>query len=261
METKRCTRCGEEKPVAEFYAKSGHPGKYRPRCKSCVGVVTKAYTGRPEIKAKVAEYQREWHRRHPGLSGQRSRQYRELYPEMQRAGTANYRAKAIGAPGRLSRELFNALWVAQAGQCFYCSVPLATGYHTDHRTPLIRGGSNEPENICLACPACNDSKGKRTEHEFRNGLPRGDRPPTKVCTGCGEEKPSTEEFFYKRSDQLGTFKSRCKRCEYAITSAYAKAHPEMMKKARERLFKKDPERVRDYWRKHRLRKKGAAEGW
>lgn len=35
MDTKKCTKCGEEKPLDEFHKRSDRPGKYRSRCMEC----------------------------------------------------------------------------------------------------------------------------------------------------------------------------------------------------------------------------------
>lgn len=58
------------------------------------------------------------------------------------------------------------LWWFQSGLCYYCRQPLEQGYHVDHMDPLSRGGSNGPENLCLACGSCNDSKHAKTAGEF-----------------------------------------------------------------------------------------------
>ena len=49
------------------------------------------------------------------------------------------------------------LFVLQDGSCAYCGIVLQD-YHVDHIVPLARGGGNGPDNICLACPACNLNK-------------------------------------------------------------------------------------------------------
>jgi len=36
----------------------------------------------------------------------------------------------------------------------------------EHRQPLILGGTNWPDNLCLACVRCNLRKGTKTEAEF-----------------------------------------------------------------------------------------------
>lgn len=36
----------------------------------------------------------------------------------------------------------------------------------DHITPIVRGGTNYEENVCLACRACNELKGNLNLREF-----------------------------------------------------------------------------------------------
>ncbi|WP_371930116.1 HNH endonuclease [Bradyrhizobium sp. CCGUVB1N3] len=59
----------------------------------------------------------------------------------------------------------------QDGHCFYCAADLsATAWTVDHLIPLIRGGSDGPENIVVACPSCNFRKADRTPEEFAAGI-------------------------------------------------------------------------------------------
>lgn len=212
METRICARCCEDKLLSEFYEKSGRPGQFETRCKRCRYTDQRVQRSTPEYKAQFAAYVRARRQRDPERTNQLHREYRVRQPGADRAAEANHRARENGASGRLSVEVFNAIWVAQGGLCFYCSAPLAEGVETDHKTPLgRRGGTNEPENICLACRSCNRKKGVRTEYEFRNGLPRGDRPLTKTCTACGKTKAATEEFFYQGSRRPGLLQP-CRPC-------------------------------------------------
>jgi hypothetical protein len=49
----------------------------------------------------------------------------------------------------------------QADRCFYCDIHLNGDGHVDHFTPLMKGGTNWAENLCLACSDCNLSKGSK----------------------------------------------------------------------------------------------------
>lgn len=60
--------------------------------------------------------------------------------------------------------------------CHYCGglvlpwknpdVPWYQVATVDHRTPRIRGGSNEPRNLVVACARCNSAKGTRPYLDF-----------------------------------------------------------------------------------------------
>lgn len=52
--------------------------------------------------------------------------------------------------------------------CYYCKVSLQPEeIHIEHKTPVVRGGTNSRSNLALACQRCNLSKGRKTESEFR----------------------------------------------------------------------------------------------
>jgi hypothetical protein len=61
------------------------------------------------------------------------------------------------------------VWV---GKCIFCQVRLSVpregeagpGVTIEHLVPRHHGGSDEPENLALACAACNGEKGRRHDH-------------------------------------------------------------------------------------------------
>jgi hypothetical protein len=69
--------------------------------------------------------------------------------------------------GTLRASDIRVLFAAQNGCCAYCGCLLPPTFHIEHKVPLARGGRSDPENICLACPACNLAKGTKTDAEFR----------------------------------------------------------------------------------------------
>ena len=54
----------------------------------------------------------------------------------------------------------------QKGRCYWCGEKTGRHYHVDHVVPLIKGGSNGPENLVIACAACNLSKKDRHPMDF-----------------------------------------------------------------------------------------------
>ena len=65
--TKRCSRCGETKPINEFHRNRTSPDDRHNWCKACVWeyrrsddvrAARKAYDARPEVKARKAELKR-----------------------------------------------------------------------------------------------------------------------------------------------------------------------------------------------------------
>lgn len=56
--------------------------------------------------------------------------------------------------------------------CHYCHAPVSLNpqhgerhVNKDHMTPRARGGSNDQDNLVLACPQCNQRKGARYTYE------------------------------------------------------------------------------------------------
>ncbi len=83
---------------------------------------------------------------------------------------ANRRARVRNNGGRFTKDDVIAMTVAQDGMCLLCCEPLGDGQlHVDHWTPLIRGGSNGPDNLALLHEKCNLAKAAQLPSEF--GLP------------------------------------------------------------------------------------------
>ncbi len=68
---------------------------------------------------------------------------------------------------RISRATRYRIWRRDHGICQYCGdkIPSLTYAHIDHRRPVSRGGSNDEDNLVLACPECNLHKGGSTPRE------------------------------------------------------------------------------------------------
>lgn len=77
---------------------------------------------------------------------------------------ANRRSKLSG---HITRKNIQTQYELQEGKCFYCS-DLLTRYHVDHVIPVVRGGSNTPDNIVISCPTCNLKKGSQLPCEWLN---------------------------------------------------------------------------------------------
>ena len=65
------------------------------------------------------------------------------------------RAKIRGSIGDHTAQDIELQLKSQKGKCWWCGKKLGKQYHIDHRIPLIRGGSNRADNICISCPNCN----------------------------------------------------------------------------------------------------------
>lgn len=144
--------------------------KYRKENKENIAAGDLAY--RKKNRARARENTRRWRLENPEqlkLSGKR---WREANPLAVRINWHNAKARKRSAPGRYTTADVERLFSEQSGRCWYCGETLVD-YHIEHKTPLCRGGSNWPDNLCLSCPSCNHRKGSKTAEEFRRDLAMG----------------------------------------------------------------------------------------
>lgn len=197
---KRCTKCGETYPrTAEyFHTAPHHTDGLASRCRTCVNEDHRDYKRRnPEkIKAERAEYksrnrkiirqkereryaanieqERERSRKkakdHPEQAKKRMQRLLERQPDYNRVRTQNYRARKQAAQGTHTAKDVQKQYQSQKGKCWWCGKKVGKKYHVDHRTPLARGGSDAPENLCITCPSCNMSKQDKMPWEWNGRL-------------------------------------------------------------------------------------------
>jgi len=137
------------------------------------------YRQRPDIRAKRAARQRVWAEQHPDYiqftranydkdaSRKRASAWAKAHPERQRIKAVIQKHKRRTAEGRFTASDTHALWIAQEGKCYYCHAPISSDFRNlEHMTPIARGGTNWPHNLCWACPPCNFRKSTLTAEEF-----------------------------------------------------------------------------------------------
>lgn len=182
---KRCSKCGTEKPLSEYYAHPrGKNGRYA-GCKDCTRAVNdlwrilnperKRAASRRHYEANRAVYierARLWGESNKEVCAEGDRRYREAnrskvnaavarweraHPERHAAKEQGRRARKAAAPGRgVTPEQWLAVLAESLGLCAYCNErkPLTM----DHIEPLRRGGAHDDDNICAACRSCNSGK-------------------------------------------------------------------------------------------------------
>lgn len=103
---------------------------------------------------------------------------------------------------RLSQLTYRSAVLARDGlACSYCSIQLTRETATvDHVQPLMTRGRNHPDNMVVACFACNNKKGALTLTAFLLGDPSPERetpapekmdaeaPATFICAGMTYRK-------------------------------------------------------------------------
>lgn len=73
----------------------------------------------------------------------------------------------VSKPGRspIPLAVRGAVYSRDGRRCAYCG-DTDGPFHFDHIFPLSRGGSDDPNNITVACSTCNLSKGDKTLQEW-----------------------------------------------------------------------------------------------
>lgn len=187
MSSKRCTKCGETKPLTEFYRKSERKDRHASWCKQCSRIRQSQHyyqEGYKEARRQrahehyllnrdaICERERQrrlllghkelraawnlkWRREHPDYT----QQWRKKYPEAAKATSHRRRALLANAEGSFTAEEWLAL-LAQYPNCPRCGRPFADTCPAtmDHIVPLSRSGSNGIGNIQPLCGSCNSAK-------------------------------------------------------------------------------------------------------
>lgn len=144
---KRCKKCGETKPLDEFYRAPGMRDGHRSDCKACNAATSRArYVADPAAHvARVKRWQQENTER---LN--RYRRERRNDPAVKRAERSSYLKRTYG----VFIEEYEAMLALQDGGCGMCGRPPSAAISLyidhDHRTGRIRG---------LLCFRCNNSLG------------------------------------------------------------------------------------------------------
>jgi len=115
---------------------------------------------------KLSEYAREYRKENRDKIRISKKRYVKNNLKQRCVYQHNYMARKRASGDSFTIEDINNLYVIQGARCYYCSVSIEDRYHRDHMTPLIKGGSNLIDNICLTCVRCNLSKHTKTADEY-----------------------------------------------------------------------------------------------
>lgn len=95
------------------------------------------------------------YRKNPDRCKKDTALYRQRHPERVRTRNIHQKTRRIGAPGRHTTSQWLNVLQSYRGLCVYCLGPAT---QRDHVVPIVRGGSNDIENIAPTCGHCNSSK-------------------------------------------------------------------------------------------------------
>lgn len=190
IEMKKCTNCGEVKPLEEFYKdKSKKDGRER-RCKVCkkryyeanrekISEQKKQY--REDNREKILEYQKQYYETNRERVIERCKQYRQANSKKLLEWRRQYRqanreafklrdqkrrARKANAAGNCTPEQLQARFDYHGNRCVYCGSE--EDLTIEHLIPLSKGGTNWPANLAPACKSCNSRKNShKTFVEFK----------------------------------------------------------------------------------------------
>ena len=198
MDTKKCSKCGQELPATNEYFFSTKKNKdgFFGQCKLCVAEYQKQY--RTNNKEYIAKCKKQYRAEHKGPTDERNKQYRAAnkerlrehdrqyrkqyyvtnkeriterdkqwkknHPELRRIADQRREARKRQLPATLTREQWQVIMDCFNNKCAYCGKkkPL----EQDHFIPLSKGGGYTHNNIIPACGSCNASKRDRDFKEW-----------------------------------------------------------------------------------------------
>lgn len=188
---KRCYACGKWKPVDQFSRDRTRKDGLDPKCRACQAAYRKANAERIsktkrscrekkiehyrerdkryaiENAARIDEYQRQYRVKHAEKKRAYARAYRltDKGRMSERGASERRRARELNASGTFATSDIEAIRKAQGNRCYICGKTLKK-YHIDHFIPLAKGGTNDPGNLRLACPKCNNHKRAKHPHDM-----------------------------------------------------------------------------------------------
>ena len=189
MAAKKCTKCGETKPLELFHKQPQCKDGRRPDCKACFYVAGKArlkpgqhaeYTRKyrernpnkdreyyEANKARIVEQQMQYAKRNWTKTLAKLRAWRKANPEKVQVWVRNRRAKLKGLLGSHTVDDIRALMESQRGKCVYCRCNIRKTFQVDHIVPVSAGGANDKTNLQLLCKTCNLDKRAKDPLEYQ----------------------------------------------------------------------------------------------
>lgn len=148
LDMKRCSKCGELKPLDAFYKAKGTRDGLRGDCRDCFRARAKARY--PLVREQAIERAKRWREENIDRFRETQRRNRST-PEGRRKQREYHLRSTFG----ITIERYEALLEAQGGACLICraapSANAALHVDHDHETGEIRG---------LLCVNCNQSLGQ-----------------------------------------------------------------------------------------------------
>jgi 5-methylcytosine-specific restriction endonuclease McrA len=139
--------------------------RHRERDRERLRPKRRAYYQRPEVKKRIAEQSKAWHKNNPEKVREKSKRWalknRHKIRIYAASGTQKRRAFKLGNtinPVAINKFVRGIRATKQVA-CYYCKNKTAgKTAHIDHIVPLSKGGAHSVTNLCASCPSCNQHK-------------------------------------------------------------------------------------------------------
>ena len=124
-----------------------------------------------ENKEQVHTRNLRWKRANPEKNLEHTYKFRKKHPEKVKEWNQR-RFNSERAAGKLTLTTLRKVKEENIKKygvltCIYCLIPIQPGQDSlDHLVPVSRGGTNEYENLSIACRKCNSKKRTRTHDEY-----------------------------------------------------------------------------------------------
>lgn len=180
---KTCSKCRVSKPHGMFQKRSASKDGLQAYCRDCNKQVSQEWReDNPEYdklygklyytenRERILAESKKYYAENREQQIKNAKAWNRANPEKRRLYKRKRRAQIMNAPGTHTAEDLQRLRNTQK-HCQVCRVDLSTvEVHIDHKIPLSRGGSNDPDNLALLCSACNLSKSAKTPVEYAQTL-------------------------------------------------------------------------------------------
>jgi len=176
--TKTCPKCGELKPLEEFYRRRRRVSDGRAsHCKACASAYGKEHYQLPEVKerrqAQSRVHQQLWRAANPERSDANSRRWRLANPERERR---RRRSELLKRHHDMTLEQYDAMLAAQGSVCANPGCrrpPNGRALHVDHDHAHDWAHDKPEQKSCpqcwrgLLCHGCNTAAGNLADDPER----------------------------------------------------------------------------------------------
>lgn len=170
-----CSKCKQEKSVKLFLKfPRCTQRKYTSWCRQCIENLNRIWQSKN--RKYINLFSKVWRKKHPDyLKKYRKKHYKQIKNYNKKyMKLYNYKRRLLNKnAGELSLQTLQLVYednIKKYGTltCYLCLNPIPFGKdNLEHKIPLSRGGTNEYNNLAIACKSCNCSKRNKSEEEYR----------------------------------------------------------------------------------------------